>query len=261
MIIGSRALHYWCPDFKIHQDTDWDLVSTPLDLIGKIDYHIPSEYDMEEAIDKFSTTEYVDVQGYKFSVCSLEGLAAIKRSHLCIDRHWNKHITQYHRHLVLHNNGQHLDFIKKRQQSSLTAAKITNPKLTKNNTDFFKDAVTRKYDHDSIHEMVAFYSEPLYTKLKNNTEIAHCEKILWDQLSYQDKCRCVAEEATVIAIERFMVPSTWTHFPKLAYLKAIQKVCTTLTSGWFRDFAIDNYPALCMMYRPEVFLKVKELCP
>ena len=44
----------------------------------------------------------------------------------------------------------------------------------------------------------------------------------------------------VIALERFVIPGKLN--PKLAYLKAVEKICTTLTSGWFRDFAIDNWP-------------------
>ena len=31
---------------------------------------------------------------------------------------------------------------------------------------------------------------------------------------------------------------------RIACDKALEKVCTTLTSGWFRDFAIDNYPEI-----------------
>ena len=38
-----------------------------------------------------------------------------------------------------------------------------------------------------------------------------------------------------------MVPNDWSYPAKKAYYFALKKVCTTLTSGWFRDFAIDNF--------------------
>ena len=36
-----------------------------------------------------------------------------------------------------------------------------------------------------------------------------------------------------------------------------EKVCTTLTSGWFRDFAIDNYPEILKLYDHSKFEYVK----
>ena len=36
-----------------------------------------------------------------------------------------------------------------------------------------------------------------------------------------------------------------------------KKVCTTLTSGWFRDFAIDNYPEILKLYDHSKFEYVK----
>ena len=45
----------------------------------------------------------------------------------------------------------------------------------------------------------------------------------------------------------------------LCYMKALKKVCTTLTSGWFRDFAIDHYPSVVRNFNKEKFNIVKAI--
>ena len=121
-----------------------------------------------------------------------------------------------------------------------------HPDLSKTNGEFFDDAVAKDFDHDWIHELVAFGKRPMYEKLKHRskTDLAWCEKDLWDKLTHEEKLKCVAEEAHVIACERFLIPTDWTHNYWGAYMRAVKKVCTTLCSGWFRDFAIDNYPQI-----------------
>src|SRR5690606_6535747 len=57
------------------------------------------------------------------------------------------------------------------------------------------------------------------------------------------KLKCVREEAMAIALGRFIIPG-FVHDSQIAYSMALRKVCTTLTKGWFRDFAIDHYPEL-----------------
>jgi hypothetical protein len=45
----------------------------------------------------------------------------------------------------------------------------------------------------------------------------------------------------VLAIERSLVPHPGKKTPEQAYLMALEKVCTSITSGWFREFAWENY--------------------
>ena len=47
----------------------------------------------------------------------------------------------------------------------------------------------------------------------------------------------------VIALERYLIPMTSKN-QETAYRSALVRICTTLTKGWFRQFAIDNYPRL-----------------
>jgi hypothetical protein len=47
----------------------------------------------------------------------------------------------------------------------------------------------------------------------------------------------------VIALERYLIPMISKN-QETSYHLALVRICTTLTKGWFRQFAIDNYPRL-----------------
>lgn len=70
-----------------------------------------------------------------------------------------------------------------------------------------------------------------------------CEKDKWELFTHEQKINCVREECFVIAIERYLM---WRkNYPaKFAFMEALYRVCTTLTSNWFRDFAIENWPEI-----------------
>jgi hypothetical protein len=114
------------------------------------------------------------------------------------------------------------------------------------------------FDHDWLHELYAYNDKPMYEKMKKDFSLAKCEKDMWDKFTHEEKLMCVAEECYVIATERFMVPKDWRFWTKLAYIKALQKVCTTLTSGWFRSFSIDHYLEVMDLYNEDRFKTVKE---
>jgi hypothetical protein len=44
-----------------------------------------------------------------------------------------------------------------------------------------------------------------------------------------------------IALGRYLLPQVRVEDPTEAYLLALEHVCTTLTKGWFRDFAASNF--------------------
>lgn len=207
----------------------------------------------------------------KITVISLEGLYVQKRSHL-----WRPNLN-FQRHI------RELEVIKRyegfyglsqeyqkllKERIKLTRAKYKDmvPSLMQKNEDFFNDAVAKYYIHDDIHKVMAFYDEPLYEKLKFDESLAKCEKELWDLLPHEDKVKCVCEECFVIGVERFLIPKeeNGEKYPPstIAFNKALEKVCTNLTSGWFRDFAIDNWNEIktlgeCSDYYSK-FFKAKE---
>lgn len=116
------------------------------------------------------------------------------------------------------------------------------PKLNQNKKNFFSgDGVTYKYDHDSLHEAVAFAGAPIYKLYqKDDSEVA-VDKAKWNTLDRSLKLMAVAEECAVLALERSLVPFPGAKTPFEAFKLALMKVCTSITSGWFREFAWENH--------------------
>lgn len=179
---------------------------------------------------------------------SLNLLYAIKRSHAFRPKDFDKtmfHINQMKLimtpyDIAIANNS---NFLKQRIELTKLEFGDKTPKLNKSNEAFFDDAVKKMYDHDSIHRAVAFGNVPVYEMMKRDFSMAKCEKDMWDKLPYEQRIKAVVEEGMVIALERFILPNKLKN-QRLAFLKALEKICTTLTSGWFRDFAIDNYSTI-----------------
>lgn len=271
MIIGSRAIKHWWDKFhpgqevfKVREGSDWDIIGDPRSEESLRKFHKIPDNDRIEWHDPFHLNN--SVMEYMFTsdgVCNPYGLALIYRSHLHRDYKWDGHITKYHKFIlpllgdvsVLLSDPLLVERIK------LTKAAYPqgNPNLNQSNMDFFDDNVVKVYDHDYIHELYAYEDRPMFEKLKHKgkEDSAWCAKDLWDKLTETQKLKCVAEETYVIATERFMIPKDWNFNPKQAYYMALKKVCTTLCSGWFRDFAIDNFPKVLGMYDPERFNSVK----
>jgi hypothetical protein len=252
VLIGSRAVAYWFPDFKPREDSDWDFIGEPqqLDVPGRIEWHDPSFLNNREVFGaRFNFLPYL--------VCGPSQLRAIYRSHLHRLESWDHNICVYHKFLTKFQVP--IEFLEKRKKLTYEAFGNRHPKLAQSNEEFFDDNVEKVYDHDYIHELYAYGDRPMFEKLKREGEEdkAWCVKDLWEELTYQEKYQCVAEETYVIATERFMVPNNWDFNPRQAYYRALRKVCTTLTSGWFRDFAIDNFPEVWSLYDPNRFATVK----
>lgn len=262
-LVGSRALEYWGTGFTAGPSSDWDIICP------KDEAHIWEKYDdvdvtfledlyseeilkscMKYAVD--SKVDFTEVHELSVLVAPLSALMIMKRSHLWRDLNWEKHITQYHFELLPRCSFvKPSDFLVK-ERAKLTKEKYPqpHPDLSKSNEEFFDDAVKKDFDHDWIHELVAYGKRPMFEKLKHKggEDSAWCSKDLWDKLTHEERLKCVAEEAHVIACERFLIPSNWTHNWWGAYMKAVKKVCTTLCSGYFRDYAIDYYPQVVDKY-------------
>jgi hypothetical protein len=120
--------------------------------------------------------------------------------------------------------------------------------LNVSNQDFLERdddlSVTRHIPHDDVHDLVKYGDTPIYDQLKTNKSKAMVSKALFAKAPYDLQIKCVKEEeAMVIALERFLLPGLSSD-PLIAYKFALVRICTTLTKGWFRGFAIDNYPRL-----------------
>lgn len=267
ILVGSRALAHWT-DFDANE-SDWDIICPDEDLhmydgkegFDACGYSQLNNIDL--CVEEYGKKSRVEILGREVLVCDLVSLSLLKRSHLWRDINWNRHMWMYQTHLAKHEKyWTYSDSIFLDNRIRLTMEKYPqgNPKLNQTNEGFFDDAVDKKFDHDWLHELVAFTGQPMYTKLKDDNKkfLAWCERDLWEKLSYMEKLTCVAEEAHVISCERFMIPNDWRFSPLRAYKMSLKKVCTTLCSGWFRDFAIDNYMRVLNMYSPITFSNVRK---
>lgn len=250
-------MHYWNPAVPLKADTDWDIISSfPIEGAEFHDRFLLNNDDL----DKYCTDESIQFNGSTVHILSMKGLSLVKRSHLHRDLSFDKHITHYWKYLQYQSkfwNDDDKKFLAQRTQMTLKRFPQLKPNLNQSVEAFFDDAVKKKYNHDYLHELFAYEDKPMYTRIQHHPLIAKCEFSLWENLSSKQKLQCVAEETQVIATERFLVPKDWEYPTKAAYMKALQKVCTTLTSGWFRDFALDNYPSVVQLFNKNKFREVQ----
>jgi len=257
-LVGSRALAHWLGPSRLtlHEDKDWDFIGDFNPDDGrKVENHSP------DLLNNRVMCEIYGLElGFPYLIMNLNGLKVMKRSHLHRPLCWDKHITHYHKYMsdVEFTKG---DIITLLERKSLTYEEYGNkhPKLSQSNDDFFDDFVEKEFEHDYIHELYAYEDRPMFERLKQSGQEhnAWCVRDLWEALTPEQKQQCVSEETYVIATERFMIPNKWEFIPKQAYYMALRKVCTTLTSGWFRDYAIDYFPEVFNLYNKDKFNQVK----
>lgn len=265
LLTGSRALdHHLC---RKSQDSDWDFICSESELnrlnlsfdgrdcliIDNLEFINRDCLNNKTFIGTVEVLPFIKDNDFFFNynICTIEELYIQKRSHIYRSKKFAKDITHLQflkkECLDLYDSIPGLDNPILKDRIKLTYQKYGNnhPRLNQSNESFFNDYVTKYFNHDDIHKIVAYYDKPIYESLKINPELAKCEKTLWDRLSHEDKLNCVREECYVIALERFIIPNLLldkNHMPsRIAFDKALEKVCTTLTSGWFRDFSIDNW--------------------
>jgi hypothetical protein len=116
------------------------------------------------------------------------------------------------------------------------------PKLNVTKENFFKgDGVNYIVDHDWIHEQVKMTERPMYQRFAVQSEqVLSSKSRFFNELSFSEQLIAVIEETIVLAFERSMLP----HPGQLTYEEAtklsLSKVASSITSGWFREFAWEN---------------------
>jgi hypothetical protein len=196
--------------------------------------------------------------GEEMNVLNLQYQMLTKRSHLIYPIHFEKNIEDYHsmkRFLGDFEKDELMqEYYTLRSKETAERIKQRTPKLNVSVEDFFssKLPVPIYFVHDHIHEMMAHYDRPLYTMIQRDPNKAWCDKDLFFDLPYIKQVQCVQEEAYVIALERYIIPQYGENCNDYfdCYKRAVKRICTTLTSGWFRDFAIENYYKVIEWYNP-----------
>lgn len=235
LIIGSEAARHWYPDFP--------RVPSDLDLMVRDAVHVVAEDrvethwlpEFEEILERNVDPLYIDPNF----------LYTLKVSHAGWDIHWKKTMDDI---VFLKSKGCVLDvpLYKKLVKAWIRVhGKRWASLKDQDSESFFDDAVQRKYIHDDIHEAVAAGGSPMYFKiLKDDSGTVMTSKAKFNALTDEEKEILVREEVWVTAIERYLVPSDFTHSFGLAYLKSLKKLATTMSSGWFKMWIIDNFARL-----------------
>lgn len=130
-------------------------------------------------------------------------------------------------------------------------------KLNVNKKEFFTDNVPYVVDHDlDLHIPLAHLEQPAYRYYMKDGAEVFCDKEKFFALPEEYRLYGVLEETYVLACERALIPHGTD--PKKAFDIALEKVATSVTSGWFREYAWENYDKIQTMYNPEYFKPVVE---
>jgi hypothetical protein len=183
-------------------------------------------------------------------------------------------LGEYWLRVWFEQNAANVELLKLREKESYDYA---HPKLNVSSKDFFNgDGVNYVYDHDSIHLAVALDSyvewgqpcpdgrvgclvahgkrifSPAYTKyMKDGSEVMTSKEKF---MSVDEKVRLygVYEESCVLALERSQIPhglgKEGGPTARWSFEMALMKVCTSITSGWFREYAWENYQKVLDLY-------------
>lgn len=123
------------------------------------------------------------------------------------------------------------------------------PNLNVKSGEFFNpNTVQYKWDHDSIHRAVALYGQPAYLFYKYPDKEVLCSEELFEIQPEHIKLAGVYEEACVLALERSMIPFDFKPNPHKSFATALEKVCTSITGGWFRQWAYNHYHEVLKVY-------------
>jgi hypothetical protein len=289
LLTGSQALAQSFPD-EYPADAVWDLWVTTTDLRnrdlqrgkftrddfgdlctslqrGNRSYHmrlIPAGDVREQfiAVNR-DRPELESDDGWDIRIASPSSIALIKRALLYAPSAWHKHIEQYHLLAARLDQSktteaERLAYVGFR--SHLLARLDTESKANFNmrvkNEEFFNDFKypwLRVHEHDDLHRTTCYSGIPLYQQLKLDQALAFVPASGFEQLSHRDRIRMVREECYALALERVLIPAQDLGVPwdeNQGFQHALRRVCTTLARGWFRDFAIDNYPEVSRYDKP-----------
>lgn len=234
LLVGSYAL-------GVHLD--------PPRKPSDVDYFVSTDDKLFGDVDQFS---HPDLDGYltetrkrnnNARTATLDELYTIKVSHSYWELKngsWDKHI--YDLRLMKRHGAQLLpefhDLLYKIWEQT-HGKKRTNLYMEKD--QFFKDAVVRIYDHDSIHDSVAYGEEAMYNRiLREGSTVDIDNRKLWS-LPHGDLVKLFREEVYATALERIVIPQNYKVSPGAAYRWALRRTITSLTKGKSARFIVENF--------------------
>lgn len=194
---------------------------------------------------------YIDNLGLDCYIASLDVLYTLKMSHRF--RKNSPHFLKTMQDIKLMR--QHKakipewlkDWFKFREKETYN---YFHPKLNQSKKDFFDpdQGINYIYDHDSIHESIKHLDYPVYSYFKENQAEVKCSKEKFYSVSEEVRLYSVLEESYVLALERSQIPFRGCVEPKRSFLIALEKVCTSISSGWWREYAWEHYDEVLKLY-------------
>ncbi len=287
ILIGSRAAHVWHPDhWKEPNDTDYictyetftkwleehkELAEAyfPIDEGKKFVVHFKDgnifEFELawpgstaesflqliSDSTDTLTAPPSTTPDKWWAIVPSMDWLFTLKASHKYLkdSPHFDKTMRDYH--LMKHDLFCKIadqDWFKKRVKATY---KKKRPRLAgMDKGDFFSknDGVDYVFDHDTIHVAVAQGDQPAYRYYMKSDQDVETDRTKWDAVDEEVRLNGVLEESYVLALERSQIPYRGDITPRASFLIALSKVCTSITSGYFRRYAYENYYKVLEMY-------------
>lgn len=286
LLIGSQAARAWFPDFP-REPRDWDAIAPLADIAAwakvnapiisrlvptsahkygcrlvdgtRIEFEVAQPYPSPSLIyPAHREFRRVAFPGADAFAVTPDFLWAIKRAHAVFPIRWEK--TMHDLHWLAERIGpvgsRVSAFCNLRRGEHEARYEQRKVKLAMSNEAFFAKSekyVQRRIPHDRLHEIVAYGPRPLFERFKTDLSKASLDRKLFKEAPLSDRINLVREEAMVIALERYIIPNPAMNYHN-AYSTALKRICTTLTSGWFRDFAVDHWPDLRVPNRDFVAL-------
>jgi hypothetical protein len=279
-IIGSRAMNHWVNSEHYREPNDFDIVGTYEEIEAFVRHikrseKILAQYPFDSGTKFFIKTDKriieaevawesssnawlhqlvnqdgtaVKIDGFKMMVCPLPLLYTLKMSHRYLKD--SPHFLKTMRDIqMMRSYGatipeEYEEFYKARQKFQYN---YKLPKLNQNKDTFFSgDGIDYEYDHDTIHEAVKFLDKPAYTYYADGEVWSSKDK--FKACSEEIKLYGVLEESLVLACERSQLAFDPAPEPRWSFEYALFKVCTSITSGFFREYAWENYDAVIALY-------------
>lgn len=261
LIIGSHALNYHLGLGRICKDID--VIGTYNEVA---DYVKSLDGEMKAARPFADGKKYLFVKGNTIveaeiawegslaeeflalmdncdTYASLNGLYMLKMSHRYL-KNSPHFLKTWNDIMLMRKHGATIpaelqDFYKRRRAATYN---YSHPNLNVAKKDFFDgDGINYIYDHDTIHEAMKHQARPAYAYFKPAKSDVMVDRGMFEGLDHKLQLNSVLEESYVLAIERSQVPFPGRLTPRKSFEIALQKVCTSITSGWWREFAWENH--------------------
>lgn len=236
-LIGSRAMAHWYPESRAPVG-DWDWQSDK-----PIDFPV-------DRLDMARHDSFVDerLAQWKWSgIATPDELYTLKISHSFWEingpRCWDKHASDI---VFLSRSGA--QFLRPLYDIVLPIWKERYKRhptnLNQSADKFFSDAVVRTYDHDSLHESVAYGARPLYESILRQGSDVAVDTNKFRAMDHATQIRLVREEIYATALERILIPKNYTGSPSAAYHWALRRTATSLFKGEWALFLLLNLDEL-----------------